>query len=65
MGAWVRSIVEEALRAYAADFLMLTDEPCADPLSSMDTLDLRWRQAACSSFAPDQPWSSRSSPLPW
>jgi hypothetical protein len=29
--AWARSIVEEALRAYAADFLMHSDEPCTDP----------------------------------
>jgi hypothetical protein len=29
--AWARSIVEEALRAYAADFLMDTDETCATP----------------------------------
>jgi hypothetical protein len=27
--AWARSIVEEALRAYAADFLMHTEETCA------------------------------------
>jgi hypothetical protein len=26
--AWARSIVEEALHAYAADFLMQVDEPC-------------------------------------
>ena len=25
---WARSIVEEALHAYAADFLMQVDEPC-------------------------------------
>lgn len=29
--AWARSIVEEALRAYAADFLMETDETCGAP----------------------------------
>lgn len=29
--AWARSIVEEALSAYAADFLMEIDEPCAAP----------------------------------
>ena len=29
--AWARSIVEEALHAYAADFLMRIDELCGDP----------------------------------
>jgi hypothetical protein len=29
--AWARSIAEEALRAYAADFLMHNDETCAAP----------------------------------
>ena len=29
--AWARSITEEALRAYAADFLMHSDETCAAP----------------------------------
>jgi hypothetical protein len=29
--AWARSIVEEALHAYAADFLMQIDELCGDP----------------------------------
>jgi hypothetical protein len=29
--AWARSIVEEALHAYAADFLMQVDEPCGHP----------------------------------
>jgi hypothetical protein len=29
--AWARSIVEEALRAYAADFLMHTEETYAAP----------------------------------
>jgi hypothetical protein len=29
--AWARSIAEEALRAYAADFLMHNGETCATP----------------------------------
>ena len=32
---WARSIVEEALRAYAADFLVQTDETCG-ALSILD-----------------------------
>ena len=33
--AWARSVVEEALRAYAADFLVQTDETCG-ALSILD-----------------------------
>ena len=29
--AWARSVTEEALRAYAADFLMHNNETCAAP----------------------------------